>query len=112
MGHRDHRRRLHLLADRTFGWQFFQASNATYWGIGTSPIPVWGFPPLLISFMIPTTFLKVVFILLFGTWFLGWAGTLFLSSTRVIFAAAFDRILPERRRTFQRSGTYRCGAWS
>jgi basic amino acid/polyamine antiporter, APA family len=84
------------LADRTFGWQFFQASNATYWGIGTSPIPVWGFPPLLISFLIPTTFLKVVFILLFGTWFLGWAGTLFLSSTRVIFAAAFDRILPER----------------
>ena len=34
--------------------------------------------------------------LLFGAWFLGWAGTLFLSSTRVIFAAAFDRILPER----------------
>ena len=25
-----------------------------------------------------------------------WAGTLFLSSTRVIFAAAFDRILPEK----------------
>ena len=51
---------------------------------------------MLISFLIPTTFLKVVFILLFGTWFLGWAGTLFLSSTRVIFAAAFDRILPEK----------------
>jgi amino acid transporter len=33
---------------------------------------------------------------MFGAWFLGWAGTLFLSSTRVIFAAAFDRILPER----------------
>jgi basic amino acid/polyamine antiporter, APA family len=35
-------------------------------------------------------------ILAFGAWFLGWAGTLFLSSTRVIFAAAFDRILPEK----------------
>ena len=34
--------------------------------------------------------------LVFGAWFLGWAGTLFLSSTRVIFAAAFDRILPEK----------------
>ena len=34
--------------------------------------------------------------LVFGAWFLGWAGTLFLSSTRVIFAAAFDRVLPER----------------
>jgi basic amino acid/polyamine antiporter, APA family len=85
-----------LLAQRTFGWQFFNASNATYWGVGTAQIPVWGFPPLLISFLIPTTFLKVVFILVFGTWFLGWAGTLFLSSTRVIFAAAFDRILPEK----------------
>jgi len=28
-------------------------------------------------------------------WFFGWAGTMFLSSTRVIFAAAFDRLLPE-----------------
>ncbi|MGZ4115710.1 MAG: hypothetical protein ACXVQU_05205 [Actinomycetota bacterium] len=37
-----------------------------------------------------------VIVLMFGAWFLGWAGTLFLSSTRVIFGAAFDRILPER----------------
>jgi amino acid transporter len=28
-------------------------------------------------------------------WFLGWSGTLFLSSTRMIFAAAFDRVLPD-----------------
>ncbi|HTE03683.1 MAG TPA: hypothetical protein VK739_06060, partial [bacterium] len=28
-------------------------------------------------------------------WFWGWSGTVFLSSTRVIFAAAFDRVLPE-----------------
>ena len=31
----------------------------------------------------------------FGAWWLGWTGTLFLSSTRMIFAAAFDRVLPE-----------------
>jgi APA family basic amino acid/polyamine antiporter len=85
-----------FLAERTFGWQFFNSANATYWGYGTSPIPVWAFPPLLVSMLIPTTFLKVVFILAFAAWFLGWAGTLFLSSTRVIFAAAFDRILPEK----------------
>jgi len=35
-------------------------------------------------------------VVLFAAWFLGWSGTLFLSSTRMIFAAAFDRILPER----------------
>jgi len=28
-------------------------------------------------------------------WWFGWSGTVFLSSTRVIFAAAFDRMLPE-----------------
>jgi APA family basic amino acid/polyamine antiporter len=30
-----------------------------------------------------------------SAWFFGWCGTVFLSSTRVIFAAAFDRLLPE-----------------
>jgi amino acid transporter len=33
-------------------------------------------------------------VIVFGAWFLGWSGTLFLSSTRMIFAAAFDRVLP------------------
>ena len=28
-------------------------------------------------------------------WWFGWSGTLFLSSTRVIFAASIDRMLPE-----------------
>ena len=35
-------------------------------------------------------------ILVLSLWFFGWVGTLFLSSTRVIFAAAFDRVLPDR----------------
>ncbi|MFZ0046351.1 MAG: amino acid permease, partial [Streptosporangiaceae bacterium] len=38
---------------------------------------------------------SVVLILLMSLWFFAWVGTLFLSSTRVIFAAAFDRILPD-----------------
>src|SRR6266699_549257 len=39
---------------------------------------------------------QVVLIVVMFLWFLAWVGTLFLSSTRVIFAAAFDRILPDR----------------
>jgi basic amino acid/polyamine antiporter, APA family len=39
--------------------------------------------------------LQVILILLLSLWFFGWAGSVFLSSTRMIFAAAFDRILPE-----------------
>jgi APA family basic amino acid/polyamine antiporter len=89
-----------LLAAKFFGWQFFNAANLTYWnvvyGAGQSAIPIWPYPPLLASFYFHNTLLSAVIVLVFGAWFLGWAGTLFLSSTRVIFAAAFDRILPER----------------
>jgi basic amino acid/polyamine antiporter, APA family len=90
-----------FLAQKTFGWQFFNSANMNYesavFGSKVAPtIPVWAYPPLLVSFLIPTAFLRALFLLAFGAWFVGWAGTLFMSSTRVIFAAAFDRILPER----------------
>ncbi|MDP8946672.1 MAG: amino acid permease [Actinomycetota bacterium] len=32
---------------------------------------------------------------LLSLWFFGWVGTVFLSSTRVVFTTAFDRVLPE-----------------
>jgi basic amino acid/polyamine antiporter, APA family len=89
-----------LLASRFFGWQFFQAANVNYsnfYYYGTAqPVPVWSYPPLLVGFFFHNTALAMLLVLVFGAWFIGWAGTLFLSSTRVIFAAAFDRILPER----------------
>ena len=89
-----------LLAAKFFGWQFFNAANLGYWNTvyqtGEAAIPIWPFPPLLASFYFHSPLLSTIIVLAFGAWFLGWAGTLFLSSTRVIFAAAFDRILPER----------------
>jgi basic amino acid/polyamine antiporter, APA family len=89
-----------LLAAKFFGWQFFNAANLGYWNTvyatGEAAIPIWPFPPLLASFYFHSPILSTIIVLAFGAWFLGWAGTLFLSSTRVIFAAAFDRILPER----------------
>jgi amino acid transporter len=91
---------LFLLIAKTFGWQFFNAANANYWfplygGTAQPTIPIFPYPPLLASFFIHNAAFQALFILAFGAWFIGWAGTLFLSSTRVIFAAAFDRILPE-----------------
>ncbi|MBI3648284.1 MAG: APC family permease [Actinobacteria bacterium] len=89
-----------LLATKFFGWQWFNAANLNYWdvvyGLGKSPVPIWAYPPLLASFYFHNSLISAIIVLAFGAWFLGWAGTLFLSSTRVIFAAAFDRILPEK----------------
>jgi amino acid transporter len=90
-----------LLAAKTFGWDFFNASNVSYvnyaYGYVTVPpaTPIWGYPPLLAAFLLDSRVVQMVIVVLFGAWFVGWAGTLWLSSTRMIFAAAFDRVLPE-----------------
>lgn len=90
-----------VLAAKFFGWQFFNAANLNYWNLAyavipKAPMPVWSYPPLLVGMFFHNSIVATLLILVFGAWFIGWAGTLFLSSTRVIFAAAFDRILPEK----------------
>ena len=90
-----------FLAANAFGWTFFNASNVTYvnyayaYSTTAPPMPIWGYPPMLASFLIDSDIIQALIVFAFGAWFLGWAGTLFLSSTRMIFAAAFDRVLPE-----------------
>jgi amino acid transporter len=90
-----------LLAAKTFGWLFFNASNVNfiqnfYGYTPTAPVvPIWSYPPLLASYLIDNSLFQIGMVVLFGVWFLGWSGTLFLSSTRMIFAAAFDRVLPD-----------------
>ena len=90
-----------FLAAKTFGWTFFNASNGTYvnyaYGYVTDApvVPIWGFPGLLASYLIDSNIVQAIIVIAFGAWWLGWTGTLFLSSTRMIFAAAFDRVLPE-----------------
>ncbi|HSG43641.1 MAG TPA: hypothetical protein VLA72_10850, partial [Anaerolineales bacterium] len=86
---------------KTIGWDFYVQSGAAWWNFTwqyteTAPaLPVWPYPALLASFLTPSKILQFIVLALMSLWWFGWSGTVFLSSTRVIFAAAFDRLLPE-----------------
>jgi amino acid transporter len=90
-----------LLIAKTFGNDFYNNANALYWsayygGKVAPAIPIWPYPVMFVGWLIHNTVFQAALILVMSLWFLGWVGTLFLSSTRVIFAAAFDRVLPDR----------------
>jgi basic amino acid/polyamine antiporter, APA family len=84
-----------LLIDKTFGWAFYQNSNTLNFD-AAGVLPVWPYPVLFAAWLVHNTAFQLILILVMSLWFFGWVGTLFLSSTRVIFAAAFDRVLPDR----------------
>jgi APA family basic amino acid/polyamine antiporter len=79
---------------KTFGWHWYQASNAAYWS-GKGPLGVFPYPGTLAAFFTSSSALQFIIVGLLSLWFFGWVGTVFLSSTRVVFATAFDRVLPE-----------------
>jgi amino acid transporter len=90
-----------LAIDKGIGWSFYMKANGAYWSSrwglaeGPSAMPVWPYPALLALMSVHSVFLRVVILLAMGMWFFGWAGTIFLSSTRILFSASFDRLLPE-----------------
>ncbi len=96
---------------KTIGWDYYMQSNAAWWNYAWGytadlpPLPVWPNPAMLAVFLTNNRLVQIVVLLLMSTWWFGWAGTLFLSSTRVIFAAAFDRLLPEKAAELSDNGT-------
>jgi len=98
-----------LLVAKTIGWDFLTNANAAYWSyrwdttgkVAAPPLDIWPYPALLAMFLTTNPILQFIVVLAMSMWFFGWAGTIFLSSTRVIFAAAFDRLLPEAVATIE-----------
>src|SRR6202012_2289922 len=84
-----------LLFAKTFGWAFYQNVNENWLAAGKSALPIFPYPVLLAGWIVHNSAFQIILLLLMSLWFFGWVGTLFLSSTRVIFAAAFDRVLPD-----------------
>ncbi len=83
------------------GYQAFMGMMASFWyyaTTGSNLSPLGGdyvSPTAMISWIVPNAAFQVILIAAVSLLLFGWFGTLFLSSTRMIFAAAFDRILPE-----------------
>jgi APA family basic amino acid/polyamine antiporter len=94
---------LFLLFSKTFGWDFYNAANNAFWA-GTIPTGVWPYPGLLAASFFGSPVLQFLLVAVLSLWFFGWVGTVFLSSTRVVFAAAFDRVLPEGVAKVDRNG--------
>ncbi len=92
-----------LLFSKTFGWNFYMAGNNAYYA-GTLPIGVFPYPATLAAMIFSSPVLQFVLIAVMSLWFFGWVGSVFLSSTRVVFAASFDRILPEKVASVSRNG--------
>jgi APA family basic amino acid/polyamine antiporter len=89
------------LVGKTMGWDFYNAANNAYWGEqfayldDPAPLSTYPSPFMLVSWMVDSAAVQFLINVLGSFWLLGLIGTVFLSATRVIFAAGFDRILPE-----------------
>ncbi|MEY2534638.1 MAG: hypothetical protein QOF29_2548 [bacterium] len=87
---------LFILIDKTMGWDFYNAANSAYWGYGSgeAPLSAWPYPAMLAGWLVDSHLVQFLLLAGMSAWFLGYVGNLFLSSSRVVFAAAFDRVLP------------------
>jgi APA family basic amino acid/polyamine antiporter len=85
-----------VLFSKTFGWDFYYAANNAYWsGADNAATSAWPYPGLYAAFLLDSPVLQAALVGILSLFFFGWVGNLFLSSTRLVFATAFDRVLPE-----------------
>jgi APA family basic amino acid/polyamine antiporter len=80
-----------LAIGKGMGWAFWNAENDDYWGAvygyrTVPPLGSWPSPIMQASWLVKSSAFQLGLPLAAGAWFVGWTGTLFLSSTRVLLA--------------------------
>ena len=93
-----------VLFAKAFGWNFWNSANYVYWGTiyaynpstPALPFPIFPSPGLFAGILTNNLFVEVFLLITLSCWYWGWSGTLFITSTRVMFAASFDRIFPAK----------------
>jgi amino acid transporter len=86
---------------RGSNWDLWNEANNLYWGTiygTTSPtaVPAWPSPVVMATWLTDSTIVRILLLAGMGAWVVGWTMTLFLGATRVLLAAANDRLLPAR----------------
>jgi amino acid transporter len=88
-----------ILFANAFGWNFYNSANYDYWvppSSGTLPSPIFPSPGLFAGILTHNVLVELFLLVTLSCFYWGWSGTLFITSTRVMFAASFDRIFPAR----------------
>ena len=88
-----------FLFANAFGWNFYNSANYVYWvppSSGTLPFPIFPNPGLFAGILTNNLLVEVFLLITLSCFYWGWSGTLFITSTRVMFAASFDRIFPAK----------------
>ena len=93
-----------LLFASAFGWNFWNSANYVYWGTiyaynpstPALPFPIFPSPGLFAGILTGNVLVELFLLITLSCFYWGWSGTLFITSTRVMFAASFDRIFPAK----------------
>jgi amino acid transporter len=84
---------------RSTNWDFWNEANNLFWGslhgtTATAPVPAWPNPVVFATWLTDSTLARIAIVAGMTAWVVGWTATLFLAPTRVLLAAASDRVLP------------------
>src|SRR5262249_29858668 len=67
----------HVMGSDTYG-----IMSSAYWGYFTAPLAIFPYPGTIAAMFYTNEAVQLIIILLLSLWFFGWAGSVFLSSTR------------------------------